>query len=268
MRLEKGGMDVFYVDESMDGSRFVIVAVGVPFMRQVEGTWSIVWEDQLENAKEWRRRLSKSSGIPVRKELKGAKLGSGRGRYNKGLHTFSREESIGAYRDALQGLDFLIDSSIIAVAGDKSSRLYQHSKLEALVYALLQRMQKAVVASNKNAMIFFDEGHGEYRKLYRKARVFLPTGSSQGAWASGKPAKNVPLDRFTKDANIKESQHSLFVQIADLVSYSLLQRIKKEKGCLSEWQKDLSVGDLYACIPRKVLNLRASRSDPDGIVRL
>jgi hypothetical protein len=64
-------------------------------------------------------------------------------------------------------------------------------------------------------LVFFDEGHGEYRTLYRRARVFLSTGSERGDWGAGKGTKNLPLplDNFTKDANTKESEHCFFIQL-------------------------------------------------------
>ena len=49
MRLPEGGIDIFYIDESMDRSVFAMSAVAIPFLRDVDGTWSLVWEDQFEN---------------------------------------------------------------------------------------------------------------------------------------------------------------------------------------------------------------------------
>jgi len=72
--------------------------------------------------------------------------------------------------------------------------------LEVLLYALLQRMRTACNRSRRNGIVFFDEGHGEYRKLYRRARVFLPTGSMFGGWRGGAQTQNMPLDNFTKDS--------------------------------------------------------------------
>lgn len=268
VKLLPGGIDVFYIDESMDADVFTLSCVAIPFLRNVEGTWTIVWEDQFDNIRSWRRDLSKKHGIPVAKELKGSKLASGRGRYLRGKHQLPRGDAAVAYRDLLAGLTFLPASSIITVVGTKASNLYSHSKLEALLYALLQRMRTACHKAERAGFVFFDEGHGEYRNLYRKARVYLPTGSSQGGWAGGKPSKNLPLSNFTKDGNIKQSQHSFFVQLADMLSYAALLKVRGERNKLTEWQAALSLGDLYDRIPVTVLNTFASRNDPLGIVRL
>lgn len=268
MRLETGGIDVFYIDESMDGHSFAICSLAVPFLRNVEGTWSLVWEDQFENIRDWRRAASRDHGIPVGKELKGQKLASGRGRYLRGKHQFSRSAAAEVYRALLAGVGFLSDMSVISVVGKSTSNLYGSTRLQALVHALLQRLRTACSKMKRNGLVFFDEGHGEYRKLYRRARVYLPTGSSRGTWNDGAPTKNLPLDNFTKDANIKQSEHSYFIQLVDLVVFSLLLKIRAEEGKLTAWQDQVGLGSLYDAIPQKVLNTAASTKDPQGIVRL
>jgi hypothetical protein len=135
------------------------------------------------------------------------------------------------------------------------------------MYALFQRMQKASKANGRSGITFFDEGHGEYRKLYRKARVYLPTGSMMGSWGSSL-SKNIPMDAFFKDANMKQSKHSLFIQFADLVVYAALMKIRARHGGLTPWQVQHGLANAYDSIPVAALNRHASRTDPQGIVWL
>jgi hypothetical protein len=186
MRLERGGIDIYYVDESMDPDSFALSAIPVPLLREVEGSWGIVWQDHFENVRDWRRRAKNAHGLPVRKELKGSKLASGRGRFRDGKHQYTRAEAAVIMRSMLSDVGFLQPNGIITVVGDTRSRLYGHGRLEALVFALLQRMRTACDRARRCGLVFFDEGHGEYRKLYRKARVFLPTGSSHGGWLAAR----------------------------------------------------------------------------------
>lgn len=268
MRLGTGGVDIYYIDESMDRDTFVMSAIPVPFMRGVEGTQTFVWEDQFRNVRDWRRRARIRDGIPVKKELKGSKLAGGRGRYRDGRHQFTPGQAARVYACLLSDLTFLQPGGIITVAGSRSSALYGHKRLEALLYAMLQRMRTAVRVVHRTGMVFFDEGHGEYRKLYRKARVHLPTGSMRGGWETGRSTKNMPLDNFTKDANFKQSHDCFFTQLADLVSYAAFLKIKGENGTLSPQQKALRMECLYDRIPVQVINTKASKTDPLGIVRL
>jgi uncharacterized protein DUF3800 len=268
MRLPNNGIDVFYVDESTDSNVIAMVAVSIPFLRSVSGTWTIVWDDHLENVKQWRKNLRINYGIRITKELKGSDLLSGRGQFLPPANQRAGATPIKAYREALATLTFLPPMSIVTVVGVPSSQLYGHTRLEAALYALLQRLRKACSVNDRAGMIFFDGGHDEYRKVYRKARKFLPTGSSQGAWASGQASKNLPLDNFTKDANIKNSKHCWFTQIADLISFATLLKIRAERGLLTPWQVQINAGSLFDSIPMACINTKASSRDPKGIVRL
>ena len=117
-------------------------------------------------------------------------------------------------------------------------------------------------------MLFFDEGHLEYRNMFRKACTHLPTGSKQGSWEGGKATKNIPFDRSIKDINFKDSRESIFVQIADLVAYATLLKMKKESGTLSARETNLGFGDIHDSIPRAVLNAHVDTNTTDGIKRL
>jgi len=44
MRLGSGGIDIFYVDESMDADVITVSAIAIPFLRLVASSWALVWE--------------------------------------------------------------------------------------------------------------------------------------------------------------------------------------------------------------------------------
>jgi hypothetical protein len=149
----------------------------------------------------------------------------------------------------------------------RPSYLYGNERLEAALYALFQRMRRQCNARDVNAFVFFDQGHPEYRKLYRQAQVYLPTGSMLGGWPGA--TRNMPLDMFVKDANEKNSKHCQFTQLVDLIAYAAFLKIKGENGVLEPWQAQYSYGNIYDSIPVQYLNDRASFAPPrDGIVRL
>jgi len=179
-----------------------------------------------------------------------------------------RPVAAAAYIAALADTAWLPSRSIITAAGTPNATLYGHGRLEAVPYSLLQRMRTAGEKSHRLGMVFFDEGHGEYRQLYRKARVYLPTGSRTGDWGGGVTTRNLPLDNFVKDANIKESEHSLFIRLADLLSYAALLKLRGERSTLTDWQHELELGRLYDVVSVQALNTFASRTDPQGLVRL
>lgn len=268
MLLKSGGIDVFYIDESHDTKRYVVTAVRIPFLRNIEGSWQIVWDGGLSAAKQWRRAIKDNLHIPTSKELHGVKLAAGRGNFLHGKYNFKKPQAARAYREILLNMYMIPDGSIMSATVKRGGTLYGREQLEAVMYALFQRMRRQCVSNKTNAFVFFDQGHAEYRRLYRMAQVYLPTGSSAGGWAGG-PTKNLPLDMFVKDGNEKNSKLCYFTQAADLIAYAAFLKIKAEDGRLTPWQAANSLGDLYDNIPKNQVNLLVQKSaSPDGIVRL
>jgi hypothetical protein len=267
-RLPDCGLLTFYTDESDDKKTCVISTVAIPTLGATAGGVPVEWDGFFESAKAWRAGLRDKYGIPVLKELKGSKLATGRNSYQPRKGRLLAQRGVEAYAFALKTLDFLPSESVFSVTCERDYKLYGYTRLEAALYAAFQRMQRKCQADKRAALIFFDEGHGEYRKLFRRAKRHLPTGSMQGAWADGSSSKSMPLTNVLKDANFKDSKQSLFVQIADLVAYATLQKIRGELGRLSEREAALHVHMLHDVIPRRVLNARVDGKSTDGIKRL
>lgn len=271
MALEKlpdCGLITYYADESDDKKTYVLSSVAIPTLGATAANVPIEWDGFLEKAQTWRRALKDEFGIPVRKELKGSKLATGRNAYQPRGKRLYGERALEAYAFALKTLNFLPSSSIFSVTCERSYSLYGHTRLEAALYAMFQRMQRKCIADKTAALVFFDEGHGEYRRLFRRAKKHLPTGSKQGDWGDGNSTQSKPLTNMLKDANFKDSKQSLFVQIADIVAYATLMKLRKEHGRLSEKEERLFVASLHDQIPRRVLNTRVDYHSSDGIKRL
>jgi len=267
------GLSTFYADESDDQRTFVMAVVCIPTITHLPTNYAATrlrmdWDDFLAGAKEWRGKLKAQFNVPRSKELKGSKIATGRNRYDGDKHPIYGYRATQLYRFALQSLDFLPDQSVFSVSAPRGYKLYGHTRLEAAMYATLQRMQSQMRAESRTAMLFFDEGHAEYRDMYRRACVHLPTGSSMGAWSSGAKSKNIPLSNVIKDANFKDSKKSYFVQIADLVAYATLVKARKEAGTLSDKEVRLDIGDIHDFIPRRILNDKVDSNTSDGIKRL
>jgi hypothetical protein len=260
MILLPGGLDVFYIDESNDSKLYAVTAIAIPFLRNDNGIWRLTWPDALNAAKAWRRRVADRHKIPVSKELHATKLISGRGNYLYGNRQLRKEDAVPIYRDILSSVDFIPPESVITVVGTRGRTMYGHERLQRVMYALFQRMRSQCKARRVNAMTFFDQGHPEYRALFRRAMVNLPTGSRFGE------ERNLPLDMFVKDGNEKDSKYCLFTQLADLISYAALARLRHEGGLLDPTQEANGVHTLYEGMPEAIKNLRAGGRD--GIVRI
>lgn len=268
-------LSTIYADESDDQQRFVLAFVRVPTASIKLPTSEFdtealkdEWDKYFQKVKLWRKMLKDKHSIPVNKELKGSKLATGRNRYKGGKEPLYGAAAWTAYWDALKGLEFLPDRSIFSIYATREAGLYGHRKLEASLYAAFQRIEKQNSADKERSLLFFDEGHGEYRVLYRKACVHLPTGSRLGGWASGSAAKNIPMSSTIEDANFKDSKQSHFIQIADLVAYATLLKARHECEALSERQSRNELYKFHDAIPKNVLNTRVVTGGTDGIVRL
>lgn len=264
MELRPGGIDIFYLDESGSDGWHIITAVRVPFIRHTDDSWIIKWAEYIDLATNWRRELSRRHNILFRKEIHANKLLMCKDLYHKSGRNLDPVESFSLYKDAVSSISFLPLKSLITVATRDETRLFGWRGIEAAFMALMQRIRSQCEDrnENRNGMLFFDEGHDEYVKYFRRACVYLPTGSISGG------SRNLPLSMFTKDGNFKKSHFSYFIQIADVVSYAALQKMRFESGVLNAKRVQRGHHQLYDQLPQATVNLAVTRSRRDGIVVL
>jgi hypothetical protein len=266
MDLAPNGIDLYYIDESERYPLSVASCVRIPFLKpKPDGGWEFTWDAYLADATEWRRDLSANHSIRFREELHGYQILGRKGQYHKTWRNLTHVEAVALYADALKTLTWLPDRSIMSAYATDTSVLMGHKGIFACLFGLLQRIRNQCGA-HTNGMIFFDEGHKSYIRLYRMAQKYLPTGSKFGGWHGGVLAKNLPLTMFPKDANLKCSDLSYFVQIADLVSYSVRLKLEYERGNLSAKRVARGHHTLYDSIPTAKLNGAATMKRKDAIV--
>ena len=264
MKLRDGGIDLFYIDESERSPLSVVAAVRVPFLRQVEGVWTFVWQDYLDKALAWRKALSVNHMIRSRVELHGYEILAHRGLLLKTYQNLRPDEAYNLYADALGTLDFLPRNSIITAFATDKSELMGHKGIKAALFGLFQRI-RSQCGQRANGLIIFDDGHPEYISHFRQATKYMPTGSMHGGW-NGKATTNLPLDMFPKDANLKSSKLSIFIQIADLIVYSARLKLEAERGTLAGKRLRWGHGKLYDTLAHDVINQSATKKRKDWIV--
>jgi hypothetical protein len=267
MDLLPNGIDIFYIDESERTPLSVASAVRIPFLRpKQDGSWHFVWERHLSAAIEWRRDISRKHSIRFRAELHGYEILGTRGLLHKTKRNLNPVEAVDLYHGALETLTWLPTESIVSAYATDKSELMGHKGIAACLFGLFQRIRNYCYRNEVNGMIFFDEGHSSYIRLYRMAQKYLPTGSKFGGWKDGKLTRNLPLSMFPKDANMKISDLCYFTQIADLVAYSVRLKLEKERGMLSEKRVGRKHHLIYDQVPRKQLYTLATAKRPDAIV--
>jgi hypothetical protein len=266
MDLAPNGIDIYYIDESERHPLSVASSVCIPFLRpKKDGGWEFVWDTYLASATQWRRALSRDNSIRFREELHGYKILKHQGLYHKQWRNLSPTEAVQLYKDALAKLTWLPSGAIMSTYATDTSALMGYTGINACMLGLFQRIRNDCHHRNINGMIFFDEGHLSYLRLYKMAQKYLPTGSMMGGWGS-KKTKNLPLSMFPKDANTKISAVSYFMQIADLVSYAVRLKLENERKALASKRVTRGHHLVYDSIPRINLNTAATMKRKDAIV--
>ena len=266
MELRRNGIDLYYIDESEFYPISVVSAVRVPFLKPNPTGWDFVWQDHLDYATRWRKNLSTNHDIRARAEIHTSQLLATKGLYKKGRTNLSWREACSLVADAVKTVDFLPPHSITTAYATADGSLMGHKGIKAALFALFQRIRKQC-GSHTNGLLFFDDGHPEYIHYYRAATKYLPTGSSRGGWDSG-ATKNLPLDMFPKDANMKASDKSLFLQIADLAVVTARLKIQQERGELNAKRVKRGHHLLFDEFAPHACNVAASGKRADGIVAI
>jgi Protein of unknown function (DUF3800) len=230
-------MQVFYVDDSGDNEVSIFSAVSIP-----AGKWHEAFDMLLAH----RRALRATDGIRVRKELHAWKFVSGRGNVSDRIVPKGRRCQI--FRDTLEVATTLPGIGIFNVIGPASQEVRCFERL-------LNRVNRTVLEWQTGALVICDQGKDHtYTRLRRKMGRHNPIPSRFGAWPSGATTKNIPLDRIVEDLVFRQSDQSLFIQLADFCAYALLRKeqplASKSKYGLDAAFEILSPVLVRECAPR------------------
>ena len=88
------------------------------------------------------------------------------------------------------------------------------------------------------------------------------TPSRYDAWEDGERTRDTPIEKVIGGPTFRDSASDCLLQMADLIAHALLKQ-KEEPSPRVERQ---GVGKAFGILDR-ALNRRASRRDPQGVVR-
>ena len=128
---------------------------------------------------------------------------------------------------------------------------------------LLNRINTSVKADRRYAHLIFDE-EGEWMvgQLHDRLRERNPVPSKYEVWEDGAPTKDIPIERIIGGPFFRSSQDDDLLQMADIVAHALLKQEEEPSQSVKELGLHLAFGILD-----RVLNRKASRQDPQGVVR-
>jgi hypothetical protein len=218
------------------------------------------WHETLEAVIDFRRKLKADYGLKLREEIHAAhyihKPGS--------LSRIAKSIRLRMLKEILEFQASLPDISILNVVVEKSSKTAADDIFEIAWTTLIQRFHNTISYKNfagpqnpdDHGMLIVDQtDEVKLRNLSRKMRRYNPVPSMYGGSALA-----MPITTLVEDAVHRNSQHSYFIQLADVNAYFLFQKYQ----CCSYIKK--KGGKNYFSKLAPVLCKVASRTHAEGIV--
>ena len=241
-------MRLYYIDESEGPRYYVRSALGVDAER---------WNDLARRVHDWRLELQERYAVPTDRELHACDLLAGRGKLapQQGAEIFTG--GLRVVEDAARTIGGVEVVNVCLRKPDVKG--CERVSLDRL----LNRINTSVASANRHAFLIFDEGREEMiARLYRRLRSRNPVPSRYEAWEDGERTKDIPIERVIGGPAFRSSHSDHLLQMADLIAHALL---KQEEEPSPRVQR-LGIGRAFGILDR-ALNRRASRRDPQGVVR-
>ena len=258
-------MYLIYVDESGDPGRrsparhFILSALVLP---------AVDWQASFERHHAMRRYLKSKHGYPVRAELKGASLVDTRRGNGHVRQLGGRRTRLLLYQDVMQAMPSIFCTGrTYSVYIDKdaaeTSPYARDNYLELAWNRLVTRFHTYLMkeCGGGPGIIFADEtADATVRTLVRKMRVYNPVPSRydpEGYY-------NLPVRSIIEDPVFRRSDHSYFVQMADMIAHALYRKLYV-KGSLRQY----NIHRFYEYLDPIILKAVTKKDPPSmGIVRI
>ena len=249
-------MRLYYCVEAQGSRHHVRTALGVD---------ARVWNPLHRRVREWRRRLELRGGIPAGGGLRLDDLASGPHQpalsCSCGCH-WQPTPSLGANVVA-QGLrvveDFAVESGgvqVINVCLDMNDApAYRRVALDRL----FNRVNATAAHDGNYALVIFGQEADDMAVgAYERLRNYNPVPVRSGACREGWQTRNLPIERIIGGPVFHSPASDPMLQVAGMVAHALLWREETSSDCVDS--------GAFAILDR-TLNRRASRNDPQGVVR-
>lgn len=259
-------MYFLYIDESGDCG---MPSAGSPtryFMLSGLVVHELRWTSTLEQLIDFRRKMKNDFGLNMAEEFHAASMIShSKGKLGKTLANLKKYVRLSLLRYFADEIASLPDVSIINVVTDKYKRNSKEEVFEFTWKTMFQRFENTLKYRNfpgpanpdERGLIFADNTDGtKLRSFLRKMRRFNPIPSQFGG------TRNIPVKMIVEDPNLRDSQHSYFIQAVDCAAYLLKQHIEP-----SHYMKSKGGNAYFKRLDTSLCKV-ASNSDPLGIVYL
>lgn len=256
-------MYFLYIDESGDpgieigeagqarkgSSHYIVSGIIIPITE---------WRTYLNTFVNIRRAIKQQYEIPIRLEVKGSEFINPRD--NKYLKKLNLSKRIQIYHSILTDIASQMNQAknLNVVYRKETRSVRSEEDIQADCWKFLINRFDTFLTKQGNAygVLFSDEtNEPKLRGLLRKMRIYNPVPSLY----SNKP-RMANINQILEDPVIRKSEHSYFVQIADLIAHALYRNLYP-KGSYKKYNVDRLFDILDP-----ILLKEASKKDGRGIV--
>lgn len=223
----------------------------------------LTWHDTLEKIIDFRQNMKEKYGLKLREEIHaGAFFKPSENQFTHIL----KSHRLKILKESLEFQAGLSGFSVLNIVVDKKGKPVDYDVFNNAWQALIQRFENTMNYRNfpgpanpqDKGILFVDRtDEKKLRLLSRKMRKYNPVPN-----VGGGGFRAMPLRSIVEDPVHRDSIHSYFVQLADVNSYCLLQKLKPNRYFRRKGAKN------YFDRLEPVLCKVASRSDKQGIVYL
>lgn len=196
---------LIYIDESYDDTHYAYSAIFVPIEE---------WNNIFQKVLLWRKGLHQNHGIDVNGEIHSTEFVGGRGQPITNRDKNYRAKLFNSFLEMIEGLP-----SIKIINGITGNKLHH----ETLFKYIVTRINTNLKYENALGILICDAGNEN--KLVSMVRSLKKENQIWSAYSYGTHL-SCPLDRIVEDPLFKTSKSSYFIQLADMVAFSLLRNEK------------------------------------------
>ncbi len=251
-------MRIYYIEEADGPTCYVRSALGVDAER---------WNSLHDSVESWRYAMAGDYNVPTKRKLNACDLLARRGRGVRIDNTGRRltpEQGAEIFMDGLRIIEGAARRrggiDVINVCLCKTD-VMDHEKVS--LDRMLNRINTSVKTDRRYAHLIFDEdGEWMVEQIYDRLRERNPVPSRYEVWEDGEATKDIPIGRIIGGPSFRSRQDDDLLPMADLIAHALLKQEKQPSERDAELGLHLAFGIL-----RDALNRKASRLNPQGIVR-
>ena len=253
-------MRIYYAMEAEGLRHHVRSALGVD-----AGAWNQVFR----RVRHWRKELQDRYGIPIGRELRACELVTGPGESpaacNCGGHTSPTPNQRAKVLVGGLGLieDLAVDTGGVSLVNVCLPKDEIPSYRQVSRDRLFNRINATAAQAGGHALVIFGHGPEEtVTRLYGRLRNYNPVPDRPQVAGEGYRTRNLPIERVIGGPLFRSPDSERLLQVAGLVAHALLWQEELPDGGMDETNLCAAFGVLD-----RSLNRRASRRDPQGVVR-